>query len=153
MADTFNATVNSGSGHSYVQYSGTLDLTGNLTDSHYSQAMRIAESNNTDAGFFAVASGGAGTDGDIDVRLHVSNDRENWVDAGTLADLDGGGVSADGLAGGTGLEEFHSYEWARIEADGLASNDDDTVEWSLHCTKNTTDIPTYAGAQVEDSIE
>lgn len=154
MADTYNATVDSSSGYSYVQYSGNIDLSGNLTDSHYTQAMLIGESNSTDAGFYAAASGGAGTNGDVDIRLHLSNDKENWVDAGQLVDLDADATSRTGsaLAGGTGTEEFHAYKWARIEADGLTSNDETDVDWSLHTNKNNEAIPTTSGALVEDSI-
>lgn len=154
MADTFDATVDTEEGHSYIQFSGSLDLTGNLTDSHYSQAFKIAECNNEDAGFFAKASGGGGTNGDVDVRLEVSNDRENWVDAGQLVDLDADATARTGnvLAGGTGLEEFHAYKWARIEADGLASNDETTVDWSLNTTKNDQAVDTIGNTEVENKI-
>ena len=156
MADTFNSTVNKGVGVTYVKYDGSIDLTGNLEDSHYTQAFLIAEANNADAGFTSVASGGGGTNGDVLVSLEVSNDKENWKTVSTtLADHDAT-ATVHATLGGTNFEDFHAYKWARFVADGQTSNDYTTIDWSANLTKNegvaSYDKATLIGGDVADSI-
>lgn len=155
MADTFNSTANSNIGVTYVKYDGSIDLTGNLEDSHYTQAMLIAEANNADAGFTSVASGGTAA-GDVDISLEVSNDKENWNTVSTVLATHDATGTVHATLGGTNYEDFHAYKWMRFVADGQTSNDYTTIEWSANLTKNEGvagyDKATLIGASVADSI-
>lgn len=162
MANTFNSSVNESSGYSFISYDGTIDLSGNLTDDHYTQAFKIGEANNSNGGFHAIASGGGGTNGDIQVHLEVSNDPTNdngWYDAGQIVDLDADATSqSENQEVGSGnATEFNAFEWARIVAKGQASNDDDTVDWFFNLTKNDgaafADNSTLVSGDVKDSAE
>lgn len=153
MADTFNSAVDTDEGKSYIHFSGTLDFTGNLEDNHYSQAFKIAECNNRNAGYASQASGGGGTNGDINVTLQLSNDRENWIDVSTLIADHDAAAAQDALLGDTNYEQWKAYKWARIKADGLVSNDYDTLEWSINASKNDLAEGTIGGTEVQDSIE
>lgn len=125
----YDAAVTAEAGHTYIRYSGSVDMSDDLDGTYHTQAFVIGESKTGNSFFRVVCDGGAAED--VDVNIQLQSYPGTWDTAFELVNAQGATATLDTLniVGGAVPTGWHQAVEARIQLEADAANDATSCEW------------------------